>query len=120
MKQEETEDFEGVQFMVNEGPRKAPHMQCYTNVVAYLNNLKAAWIVVFLYRLMQYLSYSNGIPTTPLDSKLMRIRYVALLWDIVNRKIQFDAISDSEAPQSLPRIVQIVTVLKESQSIDIF
>ncbi|KAK4723829.1 hypothetical protein R3W88_026608 [Solanum pinnatisectum] len=52
-----------------------------------------------LYRLMQYLSYNNGIPTTPLDSKLMRIRYAALLWDFVNIKIQFDAISDSEAPQ---------------------
>ncbi|KAH0664659.1 hypothetical protein KY285_025865 [Solanum tuberosum] len=58
---------------------------------------------VFVSSYAEYLSYGNDIPTNPFDTEPMHIRYATLLWDYVNRKIQFDAISDSEAPQKPTR-----------------
>ncbi|XP_075076504.1 uncharacterized protein LOC142163148 [Nicotiana tabacum] len=40
---------------------------------------------------------------TPFDATLLRQRYGALLWDYVMRKIDADAISESEAPSKIER-----------------
>jgi len=40
---------------------------------------------------------------TPFDATLLRQRYGALLWDYAMRKIDADAISESEAPSKIER-----------------
>ncbi|KAJ8553944.1 hypothetical protein K7X08_024622 [Anisodus acutangulus] len=52
----------------------------------------------------EYLSFVEAI-SDEFDAKLLRMRYGALLWDYAARKIDVNAMSDSEVPQKPVRPV---------------
>ncbi|KAJ8536159.1 hypothetical protein K7X08_034560 [Anisodus acutangulus] len=60
------------------------------------------WVYVTAFA--EYLSSGKAIPDE-FNVKLLRMRYGALLWDYAARKIDVNAMSDSEVPQKPVRLV---------------
>ncbi|XP_075111752.1 uncharacterized protein LOC107818512 [Nicotiana tabacum] len=81
------EPFEVI-FVPNLPQQKAGSMDCGVHVAAFA----------------EFLSTIGEITQkTPFDATLLRQRYGALLWDYAMRKIDADAISESEAPSKIER-----------------
>ncbi|KAG5629272.1 hypothetical protein H5410_000989, partial [Solanum commersonii] len=58
---------------------------------------------LYLLAFAEYLSDSNDICVETIDVELLRIRYGALLWEYVAKKMEDGAVSDNEAPPNLNR-----------------